>query len=130
VQTMAHRQLRLPRILRLAALFLLVQSAFALPFSQTRANLNPRTFYRGAGSLVGVVVTGSRHIVVSFETLYEIRQLANATRETAGSSGAASVNCPSGSSMPVVLCDYHARPSQSGPAYRCPSAGHTGNRSS
>jgi hypothetical protein len=133
VQTMAHPQLQPPRILRLAVvllLFLLVQSAFALPFLQTRANANPRMFYRSVSSLVGVVVSGSRHIVGSFETLYEIRQMAIATSQTAGSLGAVSVNCPSGSSTPVVLCDYRGTPAQSGTAYRCRASGRSANRSS
>ena len=133
MQVMAHRQLQPPRILRLAVvllLFLLVQSAFALPFLQTRANLNPRMFYRSVGSLAGVVVTGSRHIVGSFETLYKLHELAIATSQTQGSSGTASVNSPSSPSGQVMICEYRATPSQSGTADGCPTSSRSGSRSS
>ena len=131
VQTMAHRQLQPPRLLRLAVvllLFLLVQSAFAITFLQARANLNPRTFYRSVGSLVGVVASGTRHIVGSFQTLYEIRQLAIATSQTAASSSAASANSASGSSTPAVLCNYQPTPARSATPYRCPTSGRSSNR--
>jgi hypothetical protein len=129
VEAMTHRQLQTRRILGLAVvllLFLLVQSAFALPLLQIRANLSPRMFYRNFGSLVGVVVTGSHHIVGSLETLYQLRQLAVATSQTEGSSGSISLN--SRSSAQVVVCDYRAMPAQSGTAYRCPASGRGGNR--
>jgi hypothetical protein len=131
VQTMAHRQLQPSRLLRLAVvllLFLLVQSAFAIPFLQARANLNPRMFYRNAGSLVSVVVSGSRQIVGSFETLYELRQFVIATSQTAASSSAASANSASGSSTPAVLCDYRPTPARSGTPYHCPTSGRSSNR--
>jgi len=129
VEAMTHRRLQPRRILGLAVvllLFLLVQSAFALPFLQTRANLSPRMFYRNFGSLVGVVITGSRQIVGSLETLYELRQLAVASSQTEGSSGSISLN--SRSSAQVVVCEYRAMPAQSGTAYRCPAPGRGGNR--
>jgi hypothetical protein len=128
---MTHRQLQPRCILGLAVvllIFLLVQSAFALPFLQTRANLSPRMFYRNFGSLVGLVVTGSHYIVGSLETLYELRQLAVATSPTEGSSGSISLNSQSRSSAQVVVCDYWPRPAQSGTAYRCPGSGRGGNR--
>jgi hypothetical protein len=128
---MTHRQLQPRCILGLAVvllIFLLVQSAFALPFLQTRANLSPRMFYRNFGSLVGLVVTGSHHIVGSLETLYELRQLAVATSRTEGSSGSISLNSQSRSSAQVVVCDYRPRPAQSGTAYRCPGSSRGGNR--
>jgi hypothetical protein len=131
VQVVAHRQLQPPRILRLAAvllLFLLVQSAFALPFLQTSANPTARTFYRSVGSLVGVVASGTRHVVGSFQTLYEIRQLAIATSQTAASSSAASANSASGSSTPAVLCNYQPTPARSATPYRCPTSGRSSNR--
>jgi hypothetical protein len=132
MQVLAHRQLQPPRILRLAVvllLFLVVQSAFALPFLQTRANLNPRIFYRSVGSLAGVVISGSRHIVGSFETLYQLHQLAIATPQTEGSFGAAA-NSASGSSRQVMICEYHAMPSQGGTAYGCPTSSRSAGRSS
>jgi hypothetical protein len=131
VQTMAPRQLQPSRLLRLAVvllLFLLLQSAFAIPFLQARANLNPRTFYRNAGSLVSVVVSGSRQIVGSFETLYELRQFVIATSQTAASSSAASANSASGSSTPAVLCNYQPTPARSGTPYHCPTSGRSNNR--
>jgi hypothetical protein len=131
VEAKTHRQLQPQRALGLALvllLFLLVQSAFALPFLPTRANLSPRMFYRNFGSLIGVVVTGSHHIVGSLETLYELRQLAVATSQTEGSSGSISLN--SRSSAQVVVCDYRAIPVQNGTAYRCPASGRGGNRTS
>jgi hypothetical protein len=128
---MTHRQLQPRRILRLAVvllIFLLVQSAFALPFLQTRANLSPRIFYRNFGSLVGVVVTGSHHIVGSLETLYELRQLAVAASLTEGSPDSISLSSQSRSSAQVVVCDYQPRPAQSGTAYRCLGSGRGGSR--
>ncbi len=130
---MAHRQLQPRRILVLAVvllIFLLVQTAFALPFLQTRANLSPRTFYRNFGSLVSVVVTGSRHIVGSLETLNELHQLAIATSQTEGSSASISLNSQSRLSAPVGICDYRPTPVQSGTAYHCPASGRGSNRSS
>jgi hypothetical protein len=131
VEAMTRRQLQPRRILGLAVvllLFLLVQSAFALPFLQTRANLSPRMFYRNFGSLVGAVVTGSHHLVGSLETLYELRELAVATSQAEGSSGSISLNSRSRSSAQSVVCDYRPMPAQSGTAYRCPASGRDGNR--
>jgi hypothetical protein len=130
---MAHRQLQPRRILGLAVvllIFLLVQTAFGRPFLPTRANLSPRMFYSNFGSLLGMVVTGSRHIVGSLETLNELHQLAIATSQTEGSSASISLNSQSRSSAPVVICDYRPTPGQSGTAYRCPASGRGGNRSS
>jgi hypothetical protein len=130
MQGMAYRQLQ-PRHTGVAVallLLLLVQSAFGFPFRQTRANLSPRMFYHNFGSLVGVVLTGSHHIVGSLETLYELRQLAMATSQTEGSSGSISLNSQSRSSAQVVVCDYRPMPAQSGTAYRCPASGRGGNR--
>src|ERR1700745_1216156 len=61
---MAHWQRQSRSILGLAALLslLLVQTAFSLPFRQTRINLSPRMLYHNFGSIFGAVLTGSRHI--------------------------------------------------------------------
>jgi hypothetical protein len=131
MQAMAHRHLQPRHTVGVAVallLLLLVQSAFGFPFRQTRANLSPRMFYRNFGSLVGVVLTESRHIVGSFETLYELRQLAVATSQTEESSGSISLNSQSHSPAQVVVCDYRAAPAQSGIGYRCPASGRGGNR--
>jgi hypothetical protein len=79
-------------------LLLLMQSAFGFPSRQTRANLSPRLLYHNLGSLVGVALTGSRHIVGGLETLYELRQLAMGASQTDRSSGPVSQNSSSSSS--------------------------------
>jgi hypothetical protein len=112
---MSYRQ-QPQRILGLAAallLLLLVQSAFGFPSRETRANLSPRMLYHNLGSLVGVVLTGSRHVVGGLETLYELGQL------TMGASQTETLNSSSPSSAQEAVCDYRAMPAPSGTAHRC-----------
>jgi hypothetical protein len=118
---MSYRRWQPRRILGLAAallLLLLVQSAFGLPSRPTRANLSPRMLYHNLGSLVGVVLTGSRHIVGGLETLYELHQLAMGASQTERSSGPVSLNSSAASSAQEAVCDYRAMPAPSGTAYR------------
>lgn len=128
---MSYRQ-RQPRgKLGLAAallLLLLVQSAFGFPSRQTRANLSPRMLYHNLGSLAGVVLTGSRHIVGDLETLYELHQLAMGASQTERSSGPISLNSSSSSSAQAAVCDYRVMPAPSGTAFRCLRSGRGGTR--
>jgi hypothetical protein len=122
---MSYRQRQPRRIPGLAAallLLLLVQSTFGFPSRQTRANLSPRMLYHNLGSLVGVVLTGSRHIVGGLETLYELHQLAMGTSQTE------TLNSSSPSSAQEAVCDYPAMPAPSGTAYRCLPSGRGGTR--
>jgi len=108
---MAHWQRQPQRILRLAATLLsllLVQSAFGFPFRQARADLSPRMLYHNLGSLVGVVVTGTRHIADDLETLYELRQLAIGASQAERSSVPISFSSPRRSAQKAV-CAYRGR---------------------
>lgn len=118
---MSYRQ-QPRRILGLAAavlLLLLVQSAFGFPSRATRANLSPRMLYHNLGSLGGVVLTGSRHIVGGLETLYELGQLTMAASQTESSSGPVSLNSSCPSSAQEAVCHNRSMPPRSGTAYRC-----------
>lgn len=106
--------------------FLLVQSAFGLPFGQTRANLSPRMLYHSLGSLVGVVLTDSRHIVDDFELLYELHQLSMRASQAERSSVPVSLSSPPPSSAQVAVCDYPAIPAPNGAGYRCLPSGRGG----
>ncbi len=119
---MAHWRRQPVRMLDLAAgLFslLLVQNASGFPFHTTSANLSPRMVYHNLGSLVGVVLTESRHIVKDLETLYELRQLALGTSPAEGSSVPISLSSSSPSSVQEAVCNYRAIPGPSGAKYRC-----------
>jgi hypothetical protein len=102
---------RQPRsILGLAALLslLLVQTAFSLPFRQTRTNLGPHMLYHNLGSIVGTVLTGTRHIADDLVLLYELHQLASGPPQ----SERVSVSRSSAPSSPVqkTLCEHRAIP--------------------
>lgn len=107
---MAHRR-RQPRgTVGLAAgllSLLLVQSAFGFPF-RPRVNLSPSMLYHNVGLLGGVVLTGSRHILDDFETLYELRQLATEASRPERSSVPVSLGSPSRSAQKTV-CAYRRR---------------------
>ena len=106
---MARWQRQPRRILGLAAgllSVLLVQTAFGVPFRQTRANLTPRMLYHNLGSLVGVVLTGSRHLVDDLELLYQLHQLAMGPSQAERSSVPISLSAPPPSSAQRVFCDY------------------------
>jgi hypothetical protein len=123
---MAHWRRQPGRMLGLAAVvcsLLLVQKTSASPSHASSADLNPRVLYHNAGSLFAAVVAGSSHIVKDLETLYELRQLALEGSPAATSSGHASRNSPSRSSAQETFCNYHATPSPSGTAHRCPAYG-------
>jgi len=116
---MAHWQRHPRRILGLAAALLsvlLVQTAFGVPFHQTRANLTPRMLYHNLGSLVGVVLTGSRHLVDDLELLYQLHQLAMGASQAETSSAPISVSSPPPTSKQAVVCDYRGRSSS---VHRC-----------
>jgi hypothetical protein len=104
-----------------AALFslLLVQNASGFPFRSTSANLSPRTLYHNVDSLVGVVLTGSRHIVNGLETLYELRQLALGTLPSERSSVPVSLNSPPRLSADEAVCNYRPTPRPNGTEHRC-----------
>lgn len=127
---MAHWQRQPRRILGLGAALslLLVQSALGFPFRQTRANLTPRMLYRNLGSLVGVVLTRSRHIVDDLEFLYELRQLAMGTSQAERSSVPVSLSSAPPSSAQEGVCDYQAIPAPSGAEHRCLPPGRGGRR--
>lgn len=113
---MAHSR-RKPRYIGLAApllALLLVQSAFGFPFRQ-RANLSPRMLYHNLGSFVGVVLTGTRHIVDDLELLYELRQLTMGAAQAEGSSAPVSLSSPPPSAQKAV-CAYRGRTSS---VHRC-----------
>jgi hypothetical protein len=108
---MAHWQRRSRSILGLAALLslLLVQTAFSLPFRQTRINLSPRVLYHNLGSIFGAVLTGSRHIAGNLELLYELRQLATVPPQPERSAPVSRNSTPS-SSTQETLCEHRAIP--------------------
>ena len=104
-----------------AALFslLLVQNASGFPFRSTSANLSPRVLYHNLDSLVGVVLTGSRHMVKGLETLYQLRQLALGTLPSERSSVPLSLDSPPLSSAHEAVCSYRPTPRPSGTEHRC-----------
>lgn len=106
---MAHSRRKLRYIGLAASLLalLLVQSAFGFPFRQ-RANLSPRMLYHNLGSFVGVVLTGSRHILDDLELLYELRQLAMRASHPEKPSVPVSLSSPPASEQKVV-CAYRGR---------------------
>lgn len=108
---MAHWQRRSRSILGLATLLslLLVQTAFSLPFRQTHINLSPRGLYHNLGSIVGAVMTGSRHIAGDLELLYELRQLATRPPQSARSVPISRSSAPSPSTQ-ETLCEHRAIP--------------------
>ena len=108
---MAHWQRQSRPILGLAALLslLLVQTAFGLPFRQTRINLSPRVIYHSFGSIVGAVLTGSRHIAADFELLYVLRQLATGPPQLEKSVPVSRSSTPS-SPTQKTLCEHRVTP--------------------
>ena len=98
-------------ILGLAALLLLllVQTAFALPFRQTRINLSPRVIYHSFGSIVGAVLTGTRHIADDLQLLYELHQLATGPPQSENSIPVSRSSAPP-SSAQETLCERRAIP--------------------
>ena len=108
---MARWQPQSRSVLGLAALLslLLVQTAFGLPFRQTRINLSPRMLYHNFGSMVGAVLTGSRHIAGDLELLYVLHQLATAPAQSDKSVPASPRSAPS-SSTQQMLCERRAIP--------------------
>jgi hypothetical protein len=108
---MADWQRQSRSILGLAALFslLLVQTAFSLPFRQTRINLSPRMLYHNFGSIFGALLTGSRHIVGDLELLYELRQLATGPPQSERSVPVSRSSTPP-SSTQGTLCEHRAIP--------------------
>jgi len=108
---MADCQRQSRSILGLAALLslLLVQTAFSLPFRQTRSNLSPRMLYHNLGSIVGAVQTRSRHIADDLELLYELRQLATGPPQSERSVPVSRSSAPS-SSTQETLCEHRAIP--------------------
>ena len=108
---MADWQRRPRSILGLAALLslLLVQTAFSLPVRQTRINLSPRMLYHNLGSIVGAVLTGSRHIADDLELLNELRQLATRPPQSEKSVPVYRSSAPS-SSMQEMLCEHRPIP--------------------
>lgn len=120
---MAHWPLQLRRTLGLSAALLsllLVQNALGFPFRKVNANLSPRMLYHNLESLVGVVLTGSSHVVDDVRTLYELRQLALGASPPERSSVAVSPRSPRTSSAQSLVCNYRAIPAPSGTDYRCP----------
>jgi len=108
---MAHWQRQPRRILGLTAAslsLLLVQSALGFPSRQTRANLSPRVLYHNLAPLVGMIMTGSRHIVDDLELLYELRQLAMGASQPERSSVPVSPSAPPPSAQKAV-CAYRGR---------------------
>ena len=108
---MAHWQRQSRPVLGLAALLslLLVQTAFGLPFRQTRINLSPRVIYHSFGSIVGAVLTGSHHIAGDLELLYELHQLATGPPQSEKSVPASPSSAPP-SSAQETLCERRAIP--------------------
>jgi hypothetical protein len=108
---MADWQRQSRPILGLAALLslLLVQTAFSLPFRQTRTNLNPRMLYHNLGSIVRAVLTGSRHIAGDLELLYELRQLATGPPQSERSVTVSRSSTPS-SPTQKTLCEHRVTP--------------------
>jgi len=110
-KAMADWQRRPRSILGLAALLslLLVQTAFSLPVHQTRINLSPRMLYHNLGSIVGAVLTGSRHIADDLELLNELRQLATRPPQSEKSVPVYRSSAPS-SSTQEMLCEHRPIP--------------------
>jgi len=108
---MADGQRRPRSILGLAALLslLLVQTAFSLPVRQTRIYLSPRMLYQNLGSIVGAVLTGSRHIADDLELLNELRQLATRPPQSEKSVPVSRSSAPS-SSTQETLCEHRPIP--------------------
>ena len=108
---MAHWQRQSRSILGLAALLslLLVQTAFSLPFRQTRINLSPRMLYHNFGSIFGALLTGSRHIAGDLELLYALHQLATAPPQSDKSVPVSQSSAPS-SSTQEMFCERRAIP--------------------
>ncbi len=103
---------RQPRsTLGLAALLslLLVQTAFSLPLRQTRTNLSPRMLYHNLGSIVGTVLTGTRHIADDFVLLYELHQLATGPPQLEKSVPVSRSSAPS-SPAQKTLCEHRVTP--------------------
>jgi hypothetical protein len=122
---MAYWRQQPRRMLGLAAAslsLLLVQNAFGFPFRQTSAHLRPRMLYHHLDSLVGVVLTGSSHLVDDLKTLYELRQLALGASPAEKSSVPVSRSSPPASSAQSVVCN-RAVTVPSGTEYRCPLSG-------
>jgi hypothetical protein len=107
---MKHWQRQPRSTLCLAALLslLLVQSAFGFPFRQ-HANLSPRMLYHNLGSIVGAVLTGSRHIADDLELLNELRQLATRPPQSEKSVPVYRSSAPS-SSTQEMLCEHRPIP--------------------
>jgi hypothetical protein len=108
---MADWQRQSRSILGLAALLslLLVQTAFSLPFRQTRINLSPRMLYHNLGSIVGAVLTGTRHIADDLELLYALRQLATGPPQSEKSVPVYRSSAPS-SPAQKTLCEHRVIP--------------------
>src|ERR1700721_781711 len=98
-KAMANSQLQSRSILGLAASLslLLVQTAFNLP--QTPTNLSPRMLFPPLGSIVGAVLSGSRHMAGDFELLYELHQLASGPPQSERSVSASPSTAPSSSTQ-------------------------------
>ena len=108
---MADWQRQSRPVLGLAALLslLLAQTAFSLPFRQTRINLSPRMLYRNLSSIVGAVLTGTRHIAGDLELLYELRQLATEPPQSEKSVPVSPSSAPS-SPTQKILCEHRVTP--------------------
>ena len=107
---MAHCQRQPLGVLGLAAgllSFLLVQSAFGFPLCK-HANLSPRMLDHNLGSLVVVALSGTRHFVDNFETLYELHQLAMGASQPEKPSVPVSLSSPPPSAQKAV-CAYRGR---------------------
>jgi hypothetical protein len=108
---MADWQRQSRPVLGLAALLslLLAQTAFSLPFRQTRINLSPRMLYHNLSSIVGAVLTGTRHIAGDLELLYELRQLATGPPQSEKSVPVSRSSAPS-SPEQKTLCEHRVIP--------------------
>src|SRR5215472_11486890 len=106
---MAHWQNQSRSILGLAALLtlLLAQTASSLLSHQSRIDLTPRTLYRDFGSIVGMVLTGTRHIADDLELLYELHQLATGPPRSERPVPVSRSSAPS-SSTPETICEHRA----------------------
>jgi len=107
---MAHWQRQSRPILGLAALLsLLVAQTASLPSRQARINLSLRKLYHNLGSMVGSVLTGSRHVASDLELLYELHQLATGPQKS-DRSVPVSRSSPPSSSTQETLCEHRAIP--------------------
>lgn len=108
---MADWQRHSRAILGLEALLslLLVQTAFSVPFSQTRISLSPRMLYHNLGSIIGTVLTGTRHIADDFVLLYELHQLATGPPQLEKSVPVSRSSAPS-SPTQKTLCEHRVTP--------------------